>query len=277
MPTSTLHPSRPTPLSTSSARNTRLTVSIIAGLCVLLSLGGLGAASVASAFDRADYGEIPLHQSLGTPEKLEVSTDVGLIRVQVSDAVDQVELGLVEPGSTTLPAAGTDNVLGEWEISEQDDATTVNLSRPGFQGNIGWATRESLDLLVFIPTELSEDLDLSVQAHVGNIEATGSFEQLHTRTRIGDINLPNVATTGDLVAHADVGQIRLGLADEHQGEVNARLDVGSVTVTVPCCEAWDVRATNDVGDISVDSALDQRTGTSIVVRSNVGDVTVEQR
>lgn len=280
MPTSTVIPSRPTSNDPNSTRATRLTVSIIAALTVLLSLGGLSAASIAAAVDRADFEEIPVRQSVGTPAALSLDSGVGTMRVQLSETVDEIELGLVERGSTTLNDTD-ETTQGIWEITEEgtgdNTETSVTLKRPNFQGNIGWALGDSLDLLVVIPTELSESLDLSVRNSVGNIEASGSFERLHVSTDVGDINLPAVAAAEGIVARGKVGQLRVGLTEDHRSDVTARLDVGNVTVTVPCCESWQVRATNDVGDLDVDSALDRGTGPTIVARSNVGEVTVEQR
>lgn len=278
MPATTVIPSRPT--SPNTTRPTRLTVSIIAALTVLLSLGGLSAATIAAAVDRADFEEIPLRQSVGTPETLSVDSGVGAVRVQVSETVDDIELGLVESGATTL--ADTDETTqGHWEITEEGSGdnleTTVSLQRPNFQGNIGWALGDSLDLLVLIPAEHAESLDLSVRNSVGNIEASGSFERLHVSANVGNINLPAVAASEEIVAQGQVGHLRVGLTEDHRSDVVARLDVGNVDVTVPCCEAWSVRATNDVGEVDVDSDLEQGTGPTIVARSNVGDVTVERR
>ncbi|WBL19758.1 hypothetical protein [Citricoccus sp. NR2] len=278
MPTSTVIPSRPT--DPTNARSTRITITVIAALTVLLSLGGLGASSIAAAVDRADFEEIPLRQSIGTPTSLDLDSGVGSVRVQVSEAVDEIELGLVDRGSTTL--TDTDETTqGHWEISEEGTGsnaeTSVTLQRPNFQGNIGWALGDSLDLLVVIPTELSESLDLSVRNSVGNIEASGSFERLHVSTNVGNINLPAVSASEEIVAQGQVGQLQIGLTEDHRADVIARLDVGNVDVTVPCCEAWSVRATNEVGELDVDSDLREGSGPTIVARTNVGDVTVERR
>ncbi|WFP16735.1 hypothetical protein [Citricoccus muralis] len=278
MPTSTVIPSRPT--DPTNARSTRITITVIAALTVLLSLGGLSASSIAAAVDRADFEEIPLRQSIGTPTALDLDSGVGQVRVQVSEAVDEIELGLVDRGSTTLTDTD-DTTQGHWEITEEgtgDNAeTSVTLQRPNFQGNIGWALGDSLDLLVVIPTELSESLDLSVRNSVGNIEASGSFERLQVSTNVGSMYLPAVAASEELVAQGQVGQLQIGLTEDHRADVIARLDVGNVDVTVPCCEAWSVRVTNEVGELDVDSDLREGSGPTIVARTNVGDVTVERR
>lgn len=277
MPTATLQPSRPTPGSPNSNRTTRVVITVIAAVCVLLGVAGLTFGTVGSAIARSNYDEVPAQYTVGTPEDLTIKSDRSNVRVLISESADQIELGLVESGSTTLPSA-QDTVMARWEESPSAEGSgvTVELSRPGFRGNIGWAYEEGHELLAVIPQDLTDSLALNVESDVGNVDVSGSFEELKVRSDVGNINLNSVATEQTLIAQNRVGQVDVQIADNHRGDVTASSNVGEVNVLLPCCDGWSVRASTDVGNSYVDSSLTRTEGPLVDVSSQVGDVSVER-
>ncbi|PWH06918.1 hypothetical protein DEO23_08465 [Brachybacterium endophyticum] len=275
MPT-TLLPPRPLGAARGRDRTVRVVLTVIALVAVLLSVGGIAARSIASHIEASTYPVVSSRLEAGDPRDLTVTTDVTDIRVIRTDEADEVTLALVDPGTTTLPAADA-RLRARWIRSgDQDSGESVRVKRPLLDGPTTWFRGESRDLLIAVPRDTARDLTLRVRSSVGGIDVDGSFAGLDLHADTGDITASEVSTTGTLRAATDVGDIDVSLADAGAGAIRATTSTGDISVQAPCCKTWQVDADSDVGTVDVDPSL--RGGQKTLrTHSDIGDVTVVRR
>lgn len=271
-------------------------LSVLGGtLVTLLVLALLAAGTIVPwAMDRG-IGQTAARQSLGTPSSLTITSATSDVTVVPSDAVTELELALVPAGTTALPAEGSE-VRAEVTVSGPADRPSVAVRQPVSGNPIPWASPESLSVLVLVPADLAPALTLD--ADVGDLEVTGTYERLDVHADTGDVRLPGVSTTGPLAVTADVGDVTLdvlapgtggttldlgvgdvevSLAEGARGDLDVDVEVADVLVRAPGDARWSVAATTTSGTTQVDPGLEAADGDgtgAITVSVEVGDVTI---
>ncbi len=266
-------PSHPVPPSDGGDRTWRVVLLLIAASMVVLTLGGLLTGSILAARSWGSYTDVPATQSFGRPDRLAVTSDLGDVTVRTSADASEVTVRLYD-SSSGASAVGDGTARARVTTGHGADGTTVDVSQPGSIGLGPWDdATDSLELTV--PADLAATMDLSVGADVGDLAVTGSYGSLAVHGSTGDVQLSGVATTGPLQVSSSIGDIRV-LLDEGAApqRIQVTADTGDVQVSVPGDTPYLVDASADLGEVRVDPGLSSPGAAPIVVRSDLGDVTV---
>lgn len=220
---------------------------VLAGALVLVLVGGMATMSLLSAQYRRGFAEVPARTALGTPAEIELSVNVGDIRVRTSDAVDQVTLALVHPGLETAPSAEA-TALARVDVSSAGPRTRIEVTQPALDGPVMWED-DARDALLLMPADSATAV--TVTSSVGGIEITGEHRRIEATSNAGDITVQDAVAAEGIVAHADMGSISLYPDAAPSGAIEATSDMGDVVVELPADAATAVRARSDMGDVTL--------------------------
>ncbi|MDX2558643.1 DUF4097 family beta strand repeat-containing protein [Streptomyces sp. TX20-6-3] len=113
---------------------------------------------------------------------------------------------------------------------------------------------------------------MKVRSDNGDVRVRKAAGALDLGTENGDVAVEPGATAPEVVARSDNGDVRITL-----GSVPRRVDVvtdnGDVHVSVPTAE-YEVTGASDNGDVRIDVPRRDKSGHSVSVRSDNGDVSV---
>ncbi|MEU2072609.1 DUF4097 family beta strand repeat-containing protein [Streptomyces sp. NPDC013489] len=113
---------------------------------------------------------------------------------------------------------------------------------------------------------------MKVRSDNGDVRVREAGGPLDIGTENGDVTVDPGATAPEVVARSDNGDVRIAL-----GTVPRRVDVvtdnGDVHVSVPTAE-YEVTGASDNGDVRIDVPRRDKSGHSVNVRSDNGDVSV---
>ena len=137
------------------------------------------------------------------------------------------------------------------------------------------------------------DLELDVDADVGDVSITGLAGVVDFGLDVGDVDVNDVH--GEVTLRLDVGDMRVEYTDpaDPTEDMDARVDVGNLTVKQPAGSTFSVDARVQVGDIDADdyAELDVRRfglvgaicedtvgggGAEFTLRVDVGDIRVRE-
>ncbi|MFH9721914.1 DUF4097 family beta strand repeat-containing protein [Streptomyces sp. NPDC017254] len=113
---------------------------------------------------------------------------------------------------------------------------------------------------------------LKVRSDNGDVRVRKSGGPLDLGTDNGDVVVEGGATAPEVRVRSDNGDVRVALGQAPRS-VDVVTDNGDVTVSVPSAE-YEVTGASDNGDVRIDVPRRDRSGHSVSVRSDNGDVSV---
>lgn len=286
-------PHRLAPAPVRDRRWRRLT-TLLGGTVVLLVVLGLLALATAHWMSLRRFEEVPATLALGSPSSLTLDVSGGDVRVLPSDAVAEVTLSLVEPG-TTVPVGPEGRVRADLRRSGGPQHPVVAVDQPHDLSLLPGAGGDR-EVLVLVP--VGHELDLELASEAGDLTVEGDFTALHASTAVGDVVLGPVTASEELSVHTDVGSIDVALLSPSPaaielstqvGDIDLRLpadaagrigvvtDLGDVVVQLPGTELWRVEARTELGESQIDPEVEGAAGGSVgtlSLISSTGDITV---
>lgn len=262
-------PAAPLGSAPGSERTMRTVLIVVAALLLVLTCGGLAVGAGVSASHRAAFAQIPASQQLGTPSDLTLSVPTSDVRVVVDPSADQIGLALVEEGDVSV---GPDETVRA-RITHDGDRVTVEqpvLRTPSLQ-------KTYRDVLMTVPASLSDSFSLHVDAATGDVGITGgSFEDLAVSTGVGDVDLQDLAVSGDLDIDTGAGDTNVRLTDDATPHsVALESGVGSLDLRVPHGMTFQVDGPADgLGDVDIAPDVEADSGPELHLSTSTGDVTV---
>lgn len=273
-PRRAVRPSHPLDLPPSSQRRWRGGLVLIAILLLALTLGGLAVGSVLRAVERSQYTEIPASQGLGSPQTLEVVTDVGDIGVRTDPTADEVTIRLLTASDGT---GSPETVTARIEVAAipgVSDGTRVRVTQPRHNGWFPWSS-DAGEVELVVPESLARTMDLDLTTDIGDVSATGEFAAVTAQTSTGGVDLDLGGITGEVSGTSNLGDIEVRLGqDSTPTAVTASTNTGEVAVHLPGTAGYRVTATTDLGERVVDPTLISADGIPVTATSDLGDVTV---
>lgn len=225
----------------------RLLVTLVGGATVLLVVLALAALSTATWLTGRGYTEIPAITQLGSPSSLSLTSRTGTVRVLPSNEVDELTLGLVEPGATTLPDPAA-QVRARVTADTASDSASVDVRQPDLSFDPPWADSPQ-DVLLLVPAGL--DLALEVSTDAGDVHIDGDYTAVEARSDVGNIRLGPVTAPQGVTASAEVGNIDIELGSPAPAAVDLSATVGDVDLLLPTDAGGRVSVTTELGDIEV--------------------------
>lgn len=286
-------PRRLAPAPARDRRWRRLT-TLLGGTIALLAVLALAAGSIASWMSLREFDEVPATLALGTPRSLSLDVASGDVRVLPSEAVTEVTLSLVAPG-TTVPVSPEGRVRADLRRTGGPQHPVVAVDQPHDLSLLP-GTGGDRDVLVLVPVGHVLDLDLASGA--GDVTVEGDFTALHASADVGDVHLGPVSAAEDLSVRTDVGSIdvellapspaavelsaqvgdiALHLPADAAGRIGAVTDLGDVDIELPGTALWEVEARTELGEAQVDPGVEGSEGESVGTLSLItatGDITV---
>ena len=274
----------------------RVLTVLLGSAVVLLLISGLTLATAASWAAGRGYSEVAATTGLGTPTSLNLTSEVGSVRVLPSEDVDEVTLALVEPGATALPPQ-QETVRARITHGTDSQGTTAVVSQPQRYSVLPWMN-PGHDVLLLVP--VGHELSLDLRAEVGNVMVDGEFDTLSVHADVGDLVLGPLTATEKLTATSEVGNIDIELASpapasvditaavgdvdlllpvDAGGDVAITAELGSVEVALPGSARWEIAAESELGSVDVDRSLTGGTTAvngTLTVTSELGGITISR-
>lgn len=119
---------------------------------------------------------------------------------------------------------------------------------------------------------VERSVEVAAESGAGNVVVQDTSGSVEARTSAGDIRATGV-TGPSVVAGSDAGSVVLEFTSAPD-EVDATTSAGDVTVRLPGRTSYAVEADTEVGDRRVEVPVDSGSAHRVVLRSDVGDVSV---
>ncbi|MFE6785217.1 DUF4097 family beta strand repeat-containing protein [Streptomyces sp. NPDC057680] len=242
---------------------------------VLLASGGVLVASLALVGCGSDVEGAPVERKAFAfaGDALTVDSDNSELVITPAD-IDDVRVERQVDGWVFM-GSGPDP---EWKLV--DGKLTLRVNCNGVSSNCDALHR------IQVPRDVAVTVDndngrvtadgfatpMKVRSDNGDVRVREAGGPLDIGTENGDVTVDPGATAAEVVARSDNGDVRIAL-----GTVPRRLDVvtdnGDVHVSVPTAE-YEVTGASDNGDVRIDVPRRDKSGHSVNVRSDNGDVSV---
>ncbi|MFE6813922.1 DUF4097 family beta strand repeat-containing protein [Streptomyces sp. NPDC057677] len=242
---------------------------------VLLASGGVLVASLALVGCGSDVEGAPVERKAFAfdGDALTVDSDNSELVITPAD-IDDVRVERQVDGWVFM-GSGPDP---EWKLV--DGKLTLRVNCNGVSSNCDALHR------IQVPRDVAVTVDndngrvtadgfatpMKVRSDNGDVRVREAGGPLDIGTENGDVTVDPGATAAEVVARSDNGDVRIAL-----GTVPRRVDVvtdnGDVHVSVPTAE-YEVTGASDNGDVRIDVPRRDKSGHSVNVRSDNGDVSV---
>jgi hypothetical protein len=254
-------------------------IPVVRVLAVVLTVAviGIGTVAVASTFAQRVHTETRTFTATAV-RAVKVTEDVGDVRVRVA-----------EPGERVTATARITESFdhGEWSAQLNGESLVVdgNCRQQGislFDCNV--------DLTVVVPAGIPVD----IESNTGDLNVDGGFSAVRARTNTGDVLVRRAAgpvqirtDTGDVrslataatavSAETSTGDVRL-VFDVAPRTVSTETNTGDVAVLVPDDGgAYSVVTDTTTGDETVEVSNVPRATSTIIAKTDTGDVSVRYR
>jgi hypothetical protein len=248
----------------------------VAAVVLTVAVVAVGTLMVVSTFFQRVHTES--RAFTGTVGAVQVSEDVGDVKVRVVDPGEQVR-------ATARIRKSFDD--GEWTAELEGGMLVVTGScrEQGFS---------LFDCEVDLTLDVPAGIPVSVQSHTGDVDVDGAFSDVRARTNTGDVVVRRAAgpvdirtNTGDVrslataasavSAETTTGDVRL-VFDVPPRTVSTETNTGDVAVLVPDDgRVYGVVTDTQTGDETVEVSNAAGAPNQIIARTDTGDIRVAYR
>jgi DUF4097 and DUF4098 domain-containing protein YvlB len=261
-------------------------------LQLVTSSGDLVVSDVVGAAElETSFGNIEVEEVDGPVSARSSSGDIMLIGL--SNAGDlEVE---TEFGSLVLRDIAADSLTGRSGSGDVEAEGCVVDGPLDLETEFGSVTAVDVDAVSYrlksgsgsLTLDCSGSGDVALESDSGDLTLEGCSGSLDLQTEFGDIEVQG-ATDSELMLRTNSGQVYFSGSIRAEGEHRVESEFGDVHVVLPAGAAFDLDAETEFGSIKTDFAVTVSEfeekhivgevnggGSSLVVRTNSGSVTVE--
>ncbi|WP_058234409.1 DUF4097 family beta strand repeat-containing protein [Devriesea agamarum] len=275
-------PARTISIPTPQAKAVRISLITIAAMCLATLVGLLSSGSILQSENMRAFPQVPAVTNLpaGT-EQLTVHSNHREIAVRPSPAVNHPVLVFIPHNRSAddiqTPQDGAPNARAHIEVTQKGQKATVTATVPYQRSvNLIGLSRQTVTrgIVLLIPTHHPSNIHLISEN--GDINVSGSFENLQVSSQSGDIVIRHADAVGAVSAVSLLGNVTVQLTDA-SGHVPAQVTLGSQTgdlaAKLPAGHEYRVKTTT-FGGTTTNSVPSSPSGIPVTLNTKTGEVSV---